>query len=207
MAPQLIAFDLGKVLLDFDYGIAAARLAAYCALPAEAIRRSVNQSDLLHRYERGQLDTAAFVSEFTRQCRYRGSVAEFRRMFGDIFTQIEPMVRLHATLRQRGFQTWIFSNTNEIAVEHIRAAFPFFRTFDGYVFSYAVGCMKPEPGMYQALERGSGRAGAEIFYLDDRPENVAAGADRGWQTLVHQTPAKSIGRILALIDRRGVEGG
>jgi len=37
----------------------------------------------------------------------------------------------------------------------------------------------------------AGKRGAEILYLDDRPENVAAGAARGWQVILQTDPANS----------------
>ena len=85
----------------------------------------------------------------------------------------------------------ISANTNDLAIEHVRRSFPFFRDFDGYIFSCEVGAMKPDAKMYEALEKLAGRRGAEILYIDDRPENVAAGAARGWRTILHKTPEKS----------------
>ncbi len=101
------------------------------------------------------------------------------------------MIELHAGLRRRGIPTWIFSNTNDLAIEHIRRSFPFFANFDGYIYSYEVGVMKPRAGIYAALEKRTGRHGGEILYLDDRPENAAAGAARGWQAILHETPEKT----------------
>jgi len=37
----------------------------------------------------------------------------------------------------------------------------------------------------------SGKRGAEVLYLDDRQENVDAGAARGWQVILQTDPAKS----------------
>ena len=51
--------------------------------------------------------------------------------------------------------------------------------------------MKPDPEIYEALEKLTGRRGADILYLDDRPENVAGGAARGWQAILHETPEKT----------------
>ena len=116
---------------------------------------------------------------------------EFGEFFADIFTAIPPMIEIHAGLRRRGIPTYIFSNTNDLAVEHIRRNFPFFRDFDGYIYSYEVGAMKPEAKIYEVLEKLAGRRGADIVYLDDRPENVAAGAARGWRTILHETPEKT----------------
>jgi len=63
------------------------------------------------------------------------------------------MIELHAGLWKQKIPTYIFSNTNEIAVGHIRRSFPFFTAFDGYILSYEVGAMKPGPKIYEALEK------------------------------------------------------
>lgn len=105
------------------------------------------------------------------------------------------MTELHAELRRRGFKTFIFSNTNDLAVEHIDRNFPFFRNFDGYIYSYEVGAMKPEAKIYESLEKLTGRRGSEIIYLDDRSENVAAGAERGWRAILHEAPDKSCAAV------------
>jgi HAD superfamily hydrolase (TIGR01509 family) len=100
-------------------------------------------------------------------------------------------IALHAELRQRGFKTFIFSNTNDLAIEHVRHNFPFFANFDGYIFSFEVGAMKPQPKIYEALETLTGKRGAELIYIDDRPENIEAGAARGWQAILHETPEQT----------------
>ena len=94
-------------------------------------------------------------------------------------------------LRRNGFRTFIFSNTNELAVRHIRKRFPFFAHFNGYIYSYEHGAMKPDPQLYEAVERQTKHRGQEILYLDDRPENVEAGAARGWRVVLQESPEKT----------------
>lgn len=189
--PKAIIFDLGKVLLDFDYGIALRRLLPRCRVGFDDLRRLLTLEPLLLEYESGQRTTAEFFERLQAVTGYDGTLAEFRSVFGDIFTPIEPMVALHAELRARGLSTYLFSNTNEMAVEFVRAQFPFFAAFDGYILSYEVHSMKPAPPMYELAERLSGRRGADLFYLDDRPENVEASWRRGWQGVVHEDPVQS----------------
>lgn len=43
----------------------------------------------------------------------------------------------------------------------------------------------------EALEQMAGKRGAEILYLDDRQENVDAGAARGWQVILQTDPTQS----------------
>jgi HAD superfamily hydrolase (TIGR01509 family) len=108
------------------------------------------------------------------------------------------MVEIHAQLRAKGIPTYIFSNTNDLAVEHIRRNFPFFSNFDGYVLSYEQGAMKPDDKIYQAVEKMTGHDGPRILYLDDRLENVEAGVKRGWQVILQEAPEQSIARIKEL---------
>lgn len=195
--PRAVIFDLGKVLLDFDYTRAARALSVHSDLPAIEFKRIVDQSPLLHRYESGQMTTGKFITEVRRLTGYRGSDAIFFAAFGDIFDEITDMIALQRGLRERGVPTYVFSNTNELAIGHIRRAHSFFGGFDGYIYSHEAGCMKPAPGIYEALERLAGRCGSELLYLDDRAENIAAGAARGWRTILHHDASISIAEVNA----------
>jgi HAD superfamily hydrolase (TIGR01509 family) len=198
MTPKVVVFDLGKVLVDFDYSIAGRRIAARTSVSAQRVRDFIDHSPLLVQLETGQLTDQQFYAEVRSATGFSGSYEEFAGYFADIFVPIEPMVGLHAALRRRSVPTYVFSNTNDLAVTHIRHSFPFFSEFDGYVFSYKHGAMKPDPALYEVVERVCGRRGSEILYLDDREENVAAGAARGWQVILQQEPAETIAEIRRL---------
>ena len=55
MNPQAVIFDLGKVLLHFDYGIAAEKFQRRCHVPVRDIRHVIDQSPLLPGFETNQL--------------------------------------------------------------------------------------------------------------------------------------------------------
>ena len=57
---KAVVFDLGKVLLDFDYGIAVRNLVRHCDVTEAELHGILNQSDLLFRYETGLLSTSGF---------------------------------------------------------------------------------------------------------------------------------------------------
>jgi HAD superfamily hydrolase (TIGR01509 family) len=190
-APAVVVFDLGKVLVDFDYSIAARRLGPRARLPAPELQHLLCQSPLLCQYETGAVTTAQFHRAVRDAAGLGMGLEEFAACFADIFSEIQPMIDTHAALRARGVPTWVFSNTNEIAALHIRRRFPFYSRFDGYVLSYEQGAMKPDGRIYEVVERQTGRKGAGIFYLDDRAENVAAGLARGWRAVLHESPEKS----------------
>jgi FMN phosphatase YigB (HAD superfamily) len=196
--PKAVVFDLGKVLVEFDYGIAARRIAARGKMTMAEIAQFINQSPIFYQYESGAVTTQQFFDEICRVTGFRGSLTEFGGCFADIFVEIEPMIRLQAELRQRGLRAYVFSNTNELAAEHIRRNFPFYTNFDDYILSYEHGAMKPDVRIYEVVERKAGRRGADLLYLDDRPENIAAGAARGWQVILQETPEKSLAAVRKL---------
>ena len=197
--PQAVVFDLGKVLLDFDYGILARRMASQSSLSAEEILTVVNQTPLLHRYETGLISDREFYDAVVKATGFRGTEEEFLNWFGDIFTEIIPMVELQKELVCRGVPTYVFSNTNAQAIRHVRKSFAFYRQFTGEVLSYEVGSMKPDSRIYEAVECVSGFTGKDLLYLDDRPENIAAGDSRGWQAWIYSDPVETVSRVSALM--------
>lgn len=196
--PSIVVFDLGKVLVEFDYSIAGKRIAARGTLSAAEVQKFLDHSPLLYRYETGLMTRQEFYEEVRQATGFKGDLGEFGQYFADIFWEIPPMIALHAELRRRGVPVYIFSNTNDLAIEHIRRNFPFFANFDGHIMSYEIGAMKPAAKIYEALEQMSGKRGAEILYLDDRQENVDAGAERGWQIILQTDATKSRAAVQAL---------
>jgi FMN phosphatase YigB (HAD superfamily) len=193
--PEAVIFDLGKVLLEFDYSIAARNLAARGTVTSEAVHKFIGQSPLLFRYETGLMTKEDFFAAIRAETGFKGDLKEFASLFGDIFAPMTPMIELQAELKRRRIPTFIFSNTNELAVEHIRQTYPFFHGFDGYIFSYEHGAMKPQAKLYEVVERFTNRRREQLLYIDDRPENIAAGAERGWQVILQETPEKTLAAI------------
>lgn len=195
--PKAVVFDLGKVLLDFDYGVGLRRMLPRVHLGLDQLNGLLNQSPLLHRYETGELTTSEFFRQFQAATRFQGDLEDFAGLFADIFTAMPPMVALHEQLHRSGVPTYILSNTNELAVRHIRQQFPFFSRFNGHVLSFEHRAMKPAAHLYAVAEDLAALRGPDLLFLDDRPENVAAALARGWRAVVHQDPAESRAHLLA----------
>jgi len=196
---KVIVFDLGKVLVDFDYSIAARKVAVRSTKSLQNLASFLSASPLLVQYECGEVNRREFFEQIRDAVSFQGGLDEFGGYFADIFTEIPQMAALHAELRGRGFKTYIFSNTNDLAIEHVERNFPFFKNFDGYIYSCEIGAVKPDAKIYAAMEKLCGRAGADIIYLDDRLENVQAGLARGWRAILHETPEKTRAALKRII--------
>ena len=195
MKAKRLVFDLGNVLIAFDYNRAVRRLQSRSRISGPEMQALIDHSELLFRFEQGELGAEQFFAEVRAQSGFAGSFVEFCEIFGDIFVPIDAMVRLHSQLRARGFRLFLFSNTNPIAIDFVRRSYRFFKEFDGYILSFEHGALKPDPKLYEVVEKVAQASGPEIIYIDDRPENVAAGAARGWNAILHEDPGKTVDRL------------
>jgi FMN phosphatase YigB (HAD superfamily) len=110
--PEVVVFDLGKVLVDFDYSIASRRILRRTRLADADLQRLLCTSPLLRQFETGAIGAAEFHAGVCAASGFDGGLEEFTEAFGDIFAEIVPMTALHAALKRAGIPAWIFSNTN-----------------------------------------------------------------------------------------------
>lgn len=85
--------------------------------------------------------------------------------------------------------------------EHERARYlwellDFRRHFDGMHYAAALGCSKPDARFYRLVEEATGLDPAAIFFIDDKPANVAGARDCGW-TAALWTGAETLHALIA----------
>ena len=187
---EAVAFDIGKVLLDFDYSILVKKMAGKSQWNEVDLDAYLNQSPLLAEYESGLLSSSEFYELIKDESGFSGSEADFAKLFENIFTPISSMIDIHQEIADSGIRTYTFSNTNEMAVRYISRNYGFWANFSGHVLSHEVGALKPQSKIYESLEEISGLQGGGIAYVDDLPLNCNVGRGRGWQVCCH-TDARS----------------
>ena len=188
---KTIVFDLGNVLLSFDFQIAANQIAQNAQMSAADIVKLIDQSELLHQFERGEINSKAFFKTIAEASQYDKDFDHFQLDFSNIFEEINPMVEFFRDLKKRNFEVVLFSNTNEMATEFIRSRFEFFEEFDATFLSYQHGLMKPDLALYRIVENSLKRSGRELFFIDDRSENIEAAHELGWSGVIHKAPEKT----------------
>ena len=78
---KVAAFDIGKVLLDFDYGIFVRRMAPRTQMDVPALDAFLNQSPLLAQYESGRLTSSEFFTVVQKETGFDGTEAAFAAYF------------------------------------------------------------------------------------------------------------------------------
>lgn len=61
-----------------------------------------------------------------------------------------------------------------------------------------VKSFKPDPQIYEAAERITGLSGGDLVFVDDRAENAAAAAARGWHAVHHTSAEATLRQLRAL---------
>ena len=177
---KAVIFDLGNVIVPFDFRKGYERLSPLCGLAPAQIPARLGSTDLIARYESGQMETPDFVRRLGEVVGFDLPVAEFAEIWSIIF---EPYTlipdHLPEQIRQAGYRTLLLSNTNELHFEFVRRNYPILRHFDDLVLSYRVQAIKPQPAIFEEAIRRAGCAPAEIFFTDDIPAYVAAAREAG----------------------------
>ena len=176
---KAILFDLGNVIVPFDFKRAYAKLGPLCSCPVTEITSKLRSTDLVRRFETGQLAAEPFVSELSALLGLKTTYSEFCDLWTSVFSE-DTLVpeSLIAGLRVR-HRMLVLSNTNPIHFSMLKAQYGLFRHFDDFVLSYEVGAMKPDAQIYQEAIQRAGCRPVECFFTDDIAINVEAARNNG----------------------------
>jgi glucose-1-phosphatase len=187
---KTIIFDLGRVLVHFDFTRGYRLMEKVCPYSSAEIPGRLAPTGLVELFETGGIEPRAFVSQMSevlsiREMDYQG----FCDIWSSIFTETllpESMVR---SLAER-YRVLLLSNTNAIHFEMIRATYPILRHFHHCVLSYEVGAAKPDRKIYQAALEAAQCRPEECFYTDDIGEYVRAGKSIGFDAVQFESAAQ-----------------
>ena len=177
MTVEAAIFDIGNVLLLFDYMKAANRLVrknGLGSIPDRAIITAAN-----HEFELGRSTRSQFLAIVRREFRDTGGEEEFVAIWEDIFEENTRMTAFARDLSKR-IPVFLISNIGEIHHRYIFRKFDVFSIFRDRIFSYLDGLMKPDPALFELAKSRFGVNPAATIYIDDIPENCAAASAAGF---------------------------
>jgi FMN phosphatase YigB (HAD superfamily) len=176
---KTILFDLGNVIIPFDFKRAYARMAELCGCRADEVAVRIRATGLVGPFEKGEIEAEPFVRELSAALKLDISYPEFCDWWNGVFLP-ESLVpeSLLEDLRTR-HRLLALSNTNPIHFAMLKEAYPLLRHFDDYVLSYQVRAAKPEAKIYQEAIARAQCNPEECFFTDDMALNVEAARAHG----------------------------
>jgi putative hydrolase of the HAD superfamily len=197
---KTVIFDLGRVIVPFDFRRGYLQLEALCGIPAAEIPKRIAPTGLVQLFESGQIEAKPFVAQLAAHLGLDISYQRFCEIWMSIFLPdtlipedlLETIAKTHRLV--------LLSNTNSIHFEGIRAQYPLLRHFHGFVLSYQVGAMKPSPAIYRKAIEVAKCAPNECFFTDDIAEYVEGAKRMGIDAVQFESAAQ----IREELRRRGV---
>ena len=198
---RTIIFDLGKVLVPFDFKLGYQRLAPLAGCDASDVPVRLRENDLVTRFESGQIEPQAFVDEVSRMFKLNLSYEEFGEIWSCIFLPETLIPESLVEALHRRYRVVLLSNTNGIHFPMVQERYSILRHFDEYVLSHEVRALKPSPKIYAAAVRAAQCRPEECFFTDDIPAYVEGARRYGIDAVQFQ----SADQIERELKRRGVE--
>ena len=185
---KAIIFDLGKVLVHFDFKRGYTALEGLCPYPAREIPKHIS-SELVERFETGLVEPRDFVEQLIGmldlRLDYDGFVAIWNSIFTDTLVPEEILEGLAARYR-----LILLSNTNAIHFAGLRQKYGLLRHFHSLVLSYEVQAMKPHQAIYHKALEAAGCRPEECFYTDDIAAYVEAARKLGIDAVQFESAAQ-----------------
>ncbi len=194
MTISAVIFDFGGVITSSPFE-AFNRLEAARGLPRDFVRR-VNSVDpdnnAWARFERAEIDAAAFDTLFAENARALGHELEGQAVLDVLAGAVRPaMVAALDTLKTHGFTLGCITNNVPsgkgagMAQTEAKAAevAAIMARFDHIIESSKVGVRKPDPRIYQMMCDALNLSPTACVYLDDLGINCKPAAQLGMRAI------------------------
>jgi putative hydrolase of the HAD superfamily len=192
---KAILFDLGRVLIHFDFRRGYRALEGLCPYEAEEIPRRLAGTGLVERFETGLVEPRDFVDQICQTLDMKVDYDQFRVIWSSIFTEVLIPESMLEGLKRR-YRLVLVSNTNALHFEMIRETYAhLLRHFDDLVLSYEVRAMKPQPEIFQAAVEVAGCPPGECFYTDDIAAYIEAARRMGIDAVQFESRAQLEGEM------------
>jgi len=177
---RAVVFDIGNVVLDFDFSPLLRDAARLAGRPAGEIARVFADPALQREFECGLLAPEEFFRKASAAVPLPIGYDGFVRLWNDIFRETPGTAGILRELAGKR-KLLAASNTNALHLDHIRRTFPVLSLFDSVVASCELGVCKPDPALYAEVSRRAGEPPERIAFVDDLEANVE-GASRAGMT-------------------------
>ncbi|MCK7523148.1 MAG: HAD family phosphatase [Ignavibacteriales bacterium] len=180
---SVIVFDLGNVLINFDYKIAVKKFDEIEPnLGKRFLEHHKNNYHIHRAFESGLINEAEFIRIALSGVNHKVDPETFVKIYSDIFTPNYDVIELLPLLKKE-FKLILLSNTDPLHKKYGWEKYEFLSVFDHLVLSFETGAVKPEEKIYREVERLSEARSQNHLYIDDIAEYTEAAKKLGWDAI------------------------
>jgi len=198
---KAILFDLGKVLVDFNFETGVQALHAACSISRNRLEEVLWDENWICRYERGEISTSEFHAYLRETADLGLDLPDFCETWSSVFLPGLLVSEDLLLALKRKYPLILVSNTNELHIDFVRTNYRVLDYFDHHVLSYEVGSLKPDRKIFEYAIAVSGHEPEALFFTDDREENIVAARQLG----MHAHQFKTELQLMDALHQAGVE--
>ena len=198
---KAVLFDLGKVLVDFNFETGVKALHAACSISRNRLEEVLWDENWIYRYERGEISTREFHAYLRETADLGMDLTGFRETWSSVFMPGLLVSEDLLLALKRKYPLILVSNTNEVHIDFVRSNYRVLDYFDHHVLSYEIGSLKPDRKIFEYAIAVSGHEPEALFFVDDREENIVAARRLG----MHAHQFRSELQLVDALQQAGVE--
>ncbi len=177
---SVIVFDLGNVLIPFDYNRLVEKMNSIDdGLGNRFGKRYYDNYEVHRKYERWLISDNEFIKIMMDWTEHKIPEEDFMFIYSDLFTENKETTSILPKLKQN-YKMVLLSNTNYIHQKYGWEKYDFLKYFDKLILSHEVGAIKPEEKIYRAVEEFTNEPSESHIFIDDILEYVEGAKKLGW---------------------------
>ena len=182
---KVIFFDIGGVLLHLHQEKMVKKISSITDVAFDIVKNSFPE-EAHDAYERGQMTDYDWYQSCKNSLPTKNGLTEnqfwaaWSMLLGDETDVVDILIRL-----KKSYKIWLLSNTNSRHIKNeIEDNYVFPNMVNGAVYSYDVGCRKPEKKIYQIACETAKVDPESCVFIDDLKDNII-GAKRAGLNGIH----------------------
>ena len=193
---EAVVFDIGNVLIEWQPERFYDRIMA----PADRARMfaEIDLHAMNEAIDKGAPFRETIYATAARHPEWEDKIRLWHDNWIDMASPVIPhSVRLLRALKARGVPVFALTNFGDDTYRFAEPHYPFLAEFDRAYVSGRLKLTKPDPAIYAYLEADCGMSPEALLFADDRAENIAVAASRGWGTHLFDGPEAWAARLVA----------
>lgn len=181
MAIEAVVFDIGNVLLEWHPEKYYDEV--YGEDRRKALFAEVDLHDMNERVDLGHPFKETIYAEAEKHPEWATEIRDWHDNWIKLASPvIWHSVRLLRALRLNMTPVFTLTNFGVESYAYAQTQFDFLNEFDREYVSGRMKMIKPNAEIYEAVEKDCGIAPENLIFADDRADNIAMAASRGWKT-------------------------
>jgi glucose-1-phosphatase len=189
---RTLLFDLGGVVIDFDFERAFRFWAARASCEPAELGRKFELDEPYKQHERGELHASEYFAALRRSLDVNLSDEDLIAGWNDVYLGMMPGMLQVLTIARRRFPLYAFTNSNPTHQSEWSVRFANELSIFNQIFvSSELRLRKPDPEAFAEVAKQTGFFASECLFFDDTPENIDGARTAGMRAVL----VRSIGDV------------